>query len=76
MKKLVAIALSLAMLLGIGVVSFADFNAPKLTKEEWTGYYMSLRDENTLPTLNVGADETQVSLCWHADKADGRACRG
>ncbi len=73
MKKFVAIVLSVAMMLSIGAVSFADFNAPELTKEEWTEYYMTLRDENTLPTLNVGADETQVSLCWHADKAEAKA---
>lgn len=73
MKKFVAIVLSVAMMLSIGAVSFADFNAPKLTEEEWVEYYMPLRDKNTLPTLNVGADETQVSLCWHADKTDAKA---
>ncbi len=73
MKKIIAIVLGVAMMLSIGAVSFADFNAPKLTNEEWVEYYMSLRDENTLPTLNVGADETQVSLCWHADKTEAKA---
>ncbi len=73
MKKIIAIVLSVAMMLSIGAVSFADFNAPKLTNEEWVEYYMSLRDKNNLPTLNVGADETQVSLCWHTDKADAKA---
>ncbi len=46
----------------------ADFNAPKLTEEEWNSLYSSMSTLNNLPTLNVGADETQVSLCWHADK--------
>lgn len=73
MKKFIAVLLSVAMLLSVGVVSFADFTAPRLTNEEWKEYYMSLRDENYLPTLNVGADETQVSLCWHAEKADAKA---
>ena len=73
MKKIIAVILSISMMLSIGAVSFADFNSAKLTDEEWSEYYMSLRDENTLPTLNVGADETQVSLCWHADKADAKA---
>ncbi len=73
MKKIIAVILSVAMVMSMGVVSFADFTAPRLTNEEWEEYYMSLRDENCLPTLNVGADETQVSLCWHADKAEAKA---
>lgn len=73
MKKIIAAILTVAMVLSIGVVSFADFNAPRLTDDEWKEYYMSLRDENYLPTLNVGADETQVSLCWHAEKSDAIA---
>ena len=73
MKKIIAVILSVAMVMSMGVVSFADFTAPRLTNEEWVEYYMSLRDENCLPTLNVGADETQVSLCWHADKAEAKA---
>ena len=73
MKKAVAVVLAIAMMLSIGTVSFAGFNTERLTDEEWVEYYMSLRDENNLPTLNVGADETQVSLCWHADKTDAKA---
>lgn len=72
-KKIIAAILSVAMVLSVGVVSFADFDAPRLTSEEWEEYYMSLRDENYLPTLNVGADETQVSLCWHAEKNEAKA---
>ena len=73
MKKFISVLLSVTMVLSLGVVSFADFNTVSFTKEEWTEYYMSLREKNDLPTLNVGADETQVSLCWHADKADAKA---
>ncbi|MBQ2841605.1 MAG: metallophosphoesterase [Clostridia bacterium] len=73
MKKIIAVILCISMMLGIGIVSFADFNVQRFTNEEWREYYMSLRDENYLPTLNVGADETQVSLCWHAEKADAKA---
>lgn len=36
--------------------------------ENWKNTYSSLIESNTLPMLNVGADETQVSLCWHAPK--------
>ena len=56
------------MLLQICVFAFADFNAPALTKPEWDSYYASLKDDNTLPMLCVGANESEVSLCWHADK--------
>ena len=68
MKKTVAILLGAVMLFQMSVGSTAAFNAPKLEKDEWDMYYESLVDKNTLPTLNVGADQTQVSLCWHADK--------
>ena len=47
--------------------SNAGYVPTKLTEEEWDAVYSSLSSENTLPTLNVGADETQISLCWHAD---------
>ena len=51
----------------------AGFNAPKLTREEWDSLYASMISSNTLPTLNVGTDETQVSLCWHAEKSNAVA---
>ncbi len=51
----------------------AEFNAPKLTKEEWDVLYNSLHASNTLPLLNVGSDETSVSLCWHADSENAVA---
>ena len=40
----------------------------KLNIENWKPRYEALIASNTLPMLNVGADETQVSLCWHAPK--------
>ncbi|MBQ4626554.1 MAG: metallophosphoesterase family protein [Clostridia bacterium] len=55
------------------ISSFASFDAPKLSESEWNELYSSLRNSNTLPTLNVGAYETQASLCWHADKATAKA---
>ena len=51
----------------------AGFNAPNLTREEWDSLYASMISSNTLPTLNVGADETQVSLCWHTEKSNAVA---
>lgn len=73
MKKIISIVLSITMMLNLGAVSFAEFSAPKLTEEEWNTLYYSLIEDNTLPLLNVGADETQVSLCWHADKNTAKA---
>lgn len=68
MKKILSIILAVIMAFQLYAVSFADFNAEKLTQAEWDTLYSSLADENTLPMLCVGADETQVSLVWHAAK--------
>lgn len=73
MKKILSVVLSVAIMFNLGSVSFAEFNAPKLSEEEWDNYYYSCINDNTLPLLNVGADETQVSLCWHADKESANA---
>ncbi len=73
MKKFISFVLCLAMMFNSGIVSFANFNAPNLGEEEWKNIYYSNIGDNTLPLLNVGADETQVSLCWHADKASAKA---
>ncbi len=72
MKKVISIMLSLAMVLSCGAVSYAGFDAPKLDRDQWDALYNEYFGDNTLPTLNVGADETQVSLCWHADKAKAK----
>ena len=68
MKKAIALLTGAVMLFQMSIGSTAAFDAPKLNEEEWDMYYSSLANENTLPTLNVGADQTQVSLCWHCDK--------
>ncbi len=73
MKKFISLILAFILILQIGVLSFADYNAPMLNEEEWNMLYGSLKYNNTLPTLNVGADETQISLCWHADKETAKA---
>lgn len=68
-SKHVAIFLSVLLLLQSGFVSsFAAFDNKSLTREEWDAVYTQLRDENTLPALCVGADETQLNICWHAAK--------
>ena len=68
MKKIISVSMAIVMLLQVCIFAFADFNAPALTKAEWDTLYNSLKDDNTLPMLCVGADETEVGLCWHADK--------
>lgn len=67
--KFLAVLLSVILTLQCAMVSsFAAFDDKSMTKEEWDETYSSLRDENTLPTLCVGADETQLNICWHAAK--------
>ncbi len=71
MKKLfkaVAIILCITMLLQCTFVSYAAFDNRSLTQAEWDAVYSVLKDENTLPTLCVGANETELNICWHADK--------
>lgn len=73
MKKILSLILASIMALQISAVSFADFDAQKLSQTEWESIYNSLSDENTLPMLCVGADETEVSLVWHAAKNKAKA---
>ncbi|MBE6819671.1 MAG: metallophosphoesterase family protein [Ruminococcaceae bacterium] len=72
MKKIMSVVLCAVMTGQVAVNSFAAFDAPKLSESEWNSLYISSVEDNTLPMLNVGADETQVSLCWHADKASAQ----
>lgn len=73
MKKVMALMLSVAMLFSCAAVSDAAFNAPTLSSEQWNTRYNEYFGDNTLPTLCVGANETEISLCWHADKATAKA---
>ena len=68
MKKILCVFFSIVMMFSVNSFANAEFNAPRLSRAEWDTLYDSLSGENNLPTLNVGADETQLSLCWHADK--------
>lgn len=43
-------------------------NAIKLNQNEWDVIYKKHSESNTLPMLNVGASEREVSLCWHCNK--------
>ncbi len=72
MKKITAILLSVLLVFQLSVVSFASFDAPKLSRAEWDKLYASLKDENTLPMLCVGANPTEVRLVWHADKDNAK----
>lgn len=68
MKKIISVSMAIVMLFQLCVFAFADFNVSALTKPEWDELYGSLKDDNTLPMLCVGANESEVGLCWHADK--------
>lgn len=70
MKKLYkAMSLLLAaILVFLGAFSAAAFGDRSMTKEEWQQLYNEKIKENTLPTLCVGADETELNICWHAAK--------
>ncbi len=73
MKKVIAFLICIIMVFQTDLISSAAFGAPELSKAEWDSRYSSLIGSNTLPMLNVGADETQVSLCWHDAKDTGGA---
>ena len=73
MKKVLTVFLCMIMMVQSGLISSATGGAVKFNENEWKAYYDYLADDNTLPTLNVGADETQVSLCWHAPKNVAKA---
>ncbi len=72
MKRIVAAIICLATVISMMNISYADFDAPRLSLDEWDALYTEHYGKNTLPMLCVGADETQVSLCWHSakEKAD------
>lgn len=68
-SKILAAVIALIMLVQAPFVSSnAAFEDYSLTQEEWDARYADLSDENTLPTLCVGADETQLNITWHAAK--------
>ncbi len=66
--KLLAFFMTLTLLFQSVVSASAAFDNKSLTQEEWNSIYADKIDENTLPTLCVGADETQLNICWHAVK--------
>lgn len=71
--KLSAFVLALIMLAQAASAPAAAFESMSMTREEWDTYYGSLRDENTLPTLCAGADETQLNITWHTDRETAQA---
>ena len=66
--KVLAIFMTLTLLFQSAFSSSAAFDNRSLTQEEWNAVYADKIDENTLPTLCVGADETELNICWHAAK--------
>ena len=74
-SRISALAMAIIMLMQATFFSAVAFDDHSMTQKEWDKLYENLRDENTLPTLCVGADETQLNLTWHAakDKAVAKA---
>lgn len=67
MKKIISVLIGLIMINNSILFASSAFDSTKQSPEEWNETYSSYISENTLPTFNVGSDESQVSLCWHAD---------
>ena len=68
MKKIISLLLAVLLIFSANIFASADFDAPKLTRNEWDMLYNSYFPYNNLPMLCVGANETEVSLCWHSYK--------
>ncbi|MBQ7957968.1 MAG: metallophosphoesterase [Clostridia bacterium] len=73
MKKVLAIILATLVLISAFAIGTSADTVKKLTREEWDVLYNSLKDDNTLPMLCVGADQTQLGLVWHAPKDSAKA---
>ena len=71
--RLTAVLLAVIICLFSTFTASADFGNHSLTKEQWQKVYDEKISENTLPTLCVGADETELNLCWHAHKDTAEA---
>ncbi len=71
--KLTAIFMS-CLLVFTGTFSVsAAFDDFSLTQDEWQAVYDANIANNDLPTLCVGADETELNICWHMDKEKANA---
>ncbi len=71
MKKTAKVlALLLTVILGLQVCLLPGyaFDSMPLTQDAWQARYDSLVNENTLPLLCVGSDQTELRLTWHAAK--------
>lgn len=73
MKKIAAILMATILMLSVFSVGSSALETKKLTREEWETLYNTYKDDNTLPMLCVGADETQLGLVWHAPKDTAKA---
>ncbi len=67
--KILSVFMSVLLLIQGTFSASAAFDNHSLTQDEWNGVYAENIGKNDLPTLCVGADETQLNICWHADKS-------
>ncbi len=70
--KIISLLLA-SLLLFASSFSLSSAENTRVTKEDWQKLYDSKINENTLPSLCVGSDETQLNICWHADKDSAAA---
>lgn len=73
MKKILATILAVVMAMSCLALGTSAYTAEKLTQEEWDVLYNSLKDDNSLPMLCAGADETSLGLVWHAPAIPAKA---
>ncbi len=67
-QKAIALMLCVLMLFGGTFSASAAFDSKSLSRDEWQKVYEENITDNTLPMLCVGANETELNICWHADK--------
>ncbi len=73
MKKITALVLSVIMIFSVFAMNVSAYPTEKLTEENWTNLYNSLKDDNTLPMLCPGSNETELGLVWHSSKENANA---
>lgn len=66
--KIMSLLLAVLFVLTSAFSASADFGKHSLTEEQWQKIYEENISSNTLPTLCVGANETELNICWHANK--------
>ena len=62
------------MFVSLSFGSFAADAGYSMTPEQWTAYWDTVKDSNTLVALMPGADESRMNFCWHSGIFEGKPC--